>query len=278
MKKLLYRIIGILLMVAAIGGLIFSLIAMYIIWTVKAPVSEGISTGVGLLTSTLETTAEGLKLSQQALETSAESIQALQSTLIATGTAINTSKPFIDSVGSLMKDQLPETISATQSSLEAVQKSARLIDSVLRALTIFNRSAYRPDQPLHEAIADVSQSLDGIPQAMIEMEESLSDTEESLDVIQKDLAVMAVNIGEIETSVSEFSGVIDQYINLIEDLLLQIENLETNFRTYWNWIATGVTIFLIWMAIAQLCLLTQGLELVRREVKVVEEAEVEQDL
>ncbi len=273
MKKILYRIIGILLIAAAIGGLIFSLIAMYVVWKVKTPVSEGISSSVSLLTSTLDTTVEGLLLSQQALETSTQSLEALQSTLVTTGNAIVASEPFIENVGVLMKDQLPTTIEATQSSLEGVQKSTRLIDSVLRALTIFNRGAYQPDQPLHEAIADVSISLGEIPPTMIEMEESLSEATGNLDVIQKDLIFMADSVGEIDKSINEFNLVIEQYIELINGLKLQLENLETNIPTYWNWLASGVTIFLIWMAIAQLGLLTQGLELVRREVNPEERSE-----
>jgi len=273
MKKILYRIIGILLIAAAIGGLIFSLIAMYVVWKVKTPVSEGISSSVSLLTSTLDTTVEGLLLSQQALETSTQSLEALQSTLVTTGNAIVASEPFIENVGVLMKDQLPTTIEATQSSLEGVQKSTRLIDSVLRALTIFNRGAYQPDQPLHEAIADVSISLGEIPPTMIEMEESLSEATGNLNVIQKDLIFMADSVGEIDKSINEFNLVIEQYIELINGLKLQLEHLETNIPTYWNWLASGVTIFLIWMAIAQLGLLTQGLELVRREVNPEERSE-----
>ena len=273
MKKALTRIIGILLIIAAVGGLVFSLVAMYTVWTVKEPIAEGISSSVDVLTGTLKTTSEGIALSKQALESSTQSIQALQSTLRATGDAIEASEPFIDSVGNLMKNELPATISATQSSLDAVSKSAKIIDSVLRALTIFNRSAYQPEQPLHEAIGDVSQSLAEIPKSMEEMESSLSDSQESLDVIKEDLSTMADNVSEIESSVDEFINVLDQYLVLLDDLMLQLENLSENFPAYWNWLATGLTIFLIWMAIAQLGLLTQGLELLRRKIETEEEVE-----
>jgi len=270
-KKVLSRLIGVLLIIAAIGGLIFSLVAIYTIWTIKEPVADGISSTTGILTSTLKTTAEGIEISKQALESSALSIQALQSTLRATGTAIEATEPFIDSVGTLMKDDLPATISATQRSLDAVQKSTKIIDTVLRALTIFNRGAYQPEQPLHEAIGDVSQSLNDIPKSMEEMESNLSDSKESLYIIKEDLSIMADSIAEIESSVSEFSEVLDQYLDLLDDLVHQLENLEMNFPTYWNWLATGITIFLVWMAIAQLGLLTQGLELLRRKFDSEEE-------
>ena len=110
---------------------------------------------------------------------------------------------------------------------------------------------------------------------MIEMESSLSESKESLDIIMEDLSIMADNIGEIESSVTDFSSVIDQYLDLIDALVLQLDNLETNFPTYWNFLATGITIFLVWMAIAQLGLLTQGLELVRRKEETEPGSDVE---
>ena len=56
MKKFFARLIGLLLILAAIGGLIFSLAAMYAVWTVREPVEEGLSSSAGILTKTLETT------------------------------------------------------------------------------------------------------------------------------------------------------------------------------------------------------------------------------
>ncbi|MFC2042900.1 hypothetical protein ACFLUA_01965 [Chloroflexota bacterium] len=264
MKIAFYRISGVLLILAAIGGLIFSLFSIYATWTYKEPVTEGITSGIELLTSTLETTAEGLVVSQKTLNTSAESIQLLQSTLNATADAIGSSGPMMDSIAAMMTEDLPTSIRATQSSLEAVEKSTKIVDSVLRALTIFNRSAYNPDKPLHEAVIDVSESLNDLPESLAEMETSLTETKGDLEVIQSDLALMAENMSEVETSVGEFSAVFDQYLGLIAELLDKLETLESNFPKYIYWLAMGATIFLVWMAIAQLGLLTQGWELLHR--------------
>ena len=264
MKTAFYRISGVLLILAAIGGLIFSLFSIYAVWTYKEPVTEGITSGIELLSSTLETTAEGLVVSQKTLNTSAESIRLLQSTLKATADAIGSSGPMMDSIATMMTDDLPTTIRATQSSLEAVGKSTKIIDTVLRALTILPGITYNPEQPLHEAVIDVSDSLNDLPESLAEMESSLTETQGDLEVIQSDLAMMAENMSEIETSVEDYSAVFDQYLELIDELLDQLETLESNFPKYIYWLAVGATIFLVWMAIAQLGLLTQGWELLHR--------------
>ena len=278
MKTAFYRISGVLLILAAIGGLIFSLFSMYAVWTYKEPVTEGITSGIELLSSTLEATAEGLAVSQKTLKTSVESIQLLQSTLKATADAIGSSGPMLDSIATMMTEDIPTTISATQSSLEAVEKSTKIIDTVLRALRILPGISYKPEQPLHEAVVDVSDSLNDLPVSLAEMESSLTETKGDLEVIQSDLAMMAENMSEVETSVEEFSAVFDQYLELIDELLDQLDTLESNFPKYIYWLAVGATIFLVWMAIAQLGLLTQGWELLhRREEEKETTVDVEEE-
>ncbi|MFC2052789.1 hypothetical protein ACFLV7_00610 [Chloroflexota bacterium] len=278
MKTAFYRISGVLLILAAIGGLIFSIFSIYTIWTFKEPVTEGISSGIELLSSTLETTSEGLVVSQNAMEASVTSIQLLQSTLNATADAIGSSSPMMDSIAAMMTDDLPTTIRATQSSLEAVEKSTKIIDTVLRALTFFPGITYKPEQPLHEAVGDVSVSLNDLPESLSEMESSLTETKGDLEVIQSDLALMAESMSEVETSVKNFSAVFDQYLDLIDELLDQLDTLESNFPKYIYWLTVGATIFLIWMAIAQLGLLTQGWELLhRREVEREAAVDVEEE-
>jgi hypothetical protein len=264
MKTAFYRISGVLLILAAIGGLIFSLFSMYAVWTNKDPVTEGIASGIELLSRTLETTAEGLVISQKTLNTSVESIRLLQSTLKATSDAIGSSGPMLDSIATMMTEDLPSTIRATQSSLGAVEKSTKIIDTVFSALRILPGITYNPEQPLHEAVVDVSESLNDIPESLAEMESSLTETKGDLEVIQIDLALVAENMSEIETSVEDYSAVFDQYLELIDELLDQLETLESNFPKYIYWLAVGTTIFLVWMAIAQLGLLTQGWELLHR--------------
>lgn len=264
MKIAFYRISGVLLILAAIGGFIFSLFSMYAVWTYKEPITEGITSGIELLSSTLETTADGLVISQKTLNTSVESIRLLQSTLKATSDAIGSSGPMLESIATMMTEDLPSTIRATQSSLEAVEKSTKIIDTVFSALRFLPGITYNPEQPLHEAVVDVSESLNYLPESLAEMESSLTETKGDLEVIQSDLALMAENMSEIETSVEDYSAVFDQYLELIDELLDQLETLESNFPKYISWMAVGATIFLVWMAIAQLGLLTQGWELLHR--------------
>jgi hypothetical protein len=114
----------------------------------------------------METTVQALEVAQASLKSSIESVTSVENTLNATATTIETSGPMLDTLAGLMKDDLPTTISSTQTSLISAQESARIIDTVLRALTripFVSNDLYNPPVPLHIALGQVSTSLMGCP-------------------------------------------------------------------------------------------------------------------
>jgi predicted PurR-regulated permease PerM len=119
--SIIRRIIGVLLILAAILGLVVSLGAMYVIWNAQGTITTSLQTTIDLLSQTLETTAQGLVVTQASLQSSVDLIGNLQSTVETTAEAIGSVDPLMDEIASLMKDSLPNTIRATQTSLETAQ-------------------------------------------------------------------------------------------------------------------------------------------------------------
>jgi chromosome segregation ATPase len=271
MGNLFSKFIGVLLIIAAIGGLIISAAAIAGTWQVKEPAAKAIYDGIEFLVTTLETTSEGLAVSQDAISASADSIAGLQTTLEATVDAIDNSEPMLDSISTVLTGDVPETIKATQTSLDAAGQSARIIDTVLRALTFLNRSAYNPEKPLHDALAEVSTSMDSIPESLEQMDSSITDTKKSMAEIQTELSGMALAISDIETSVKQFSDVISQYELLIDESVAQLEKLNKKIPSYLDTLALFITVFFVWMFIAQFGLLTQGWELIKQDRANLEE-------
>lgn len=263
MNKTLSRIIGITLIVAAIGGFIFSVFGIYAVWAYKPRVTENLLNALELTSNTLEATAQGLELTRSSLEIATSSLNALQSTVETTAETFDLTSPMLDTIISLSEEDLPNSIIAIQGALESAQASAELIDNVLSALTIFNRSLYNPETPLHVTLQQVSDSLDNLPDAFSVMVTSLDDAKDNLQTIQDEINQIASDIQEINTSLQEFDAVVNQYQELVEDLQVKIANLETNLPTYLTIAAVILTIFLLWMVVVQFGLVTQGMDLLQ---------------
>ncbi len=114
-----------------------------------------------------------------------------------------------------MEENLPDTIRATQTSLDTAQQSAATIDTVLRAMSgiplIGPSIGYDPDVPLSDALGQVATSLENMPDTFIGMQDNLKTTQNSLQTFEADLTVMADSVGQIQSSVAQYDQVIGGY-------------------------------------------------------------------
>ena len=264
MRNSLSRITGSLLVFAAIIGLIFSLLGLILIWTYKPVVTESIQGSLDLIHNSLSTTAKGMELTQQSLQSLEGSVQSVESTMRTASQTIEDTLPMMDTMVTLLDEELPSSVSAVQTSLNSAYETAKVIDSVLVALTFLNRDMYNPDVPLHTSLANISESLNSLPDSFASMAMSIEDTHHNMQVIQVDVVLMQDAIRQIETSISQYDLVIADYRQSLDLVRLEIGRLNARLSATTTWIALGLTVFLLWMAIAQLGLLTQGLELIRR--------------
>jgi len=174
---ILRRIFGLLLIIASIGGLIISIAGVYFLWHLEPVMTSGVQNTVTLLSDTLKATAQGLVVTKDALKNSVTMIGNMQTTLETTAKTIASTDPMIDNIAALMDKQLPDTIRATQQSLNTAKESAAVIDTVLATLSgiplLGSGIGYSPDVPLAEALGDVSKSLEGLPESFVGMEDSL---------------------------------------------------------------------------------------------------------
>jgi len=263
------KIIGLFLIIAAVGGLIFSIAGLVLVRRVESQVTTGMQNFVDVLSQTLETTGQGLTVTQQALKSSVDTVSSLQTTVQTTAKTIKASGPMVDEISKLMTTDLPNTVKSTESSLRTAQDSAKLIDSVLSTLSsiplLGSGIPYNPQVPLDQALGEVADSLTKLPESFASMADSLKASSSNLETFQADLSVMAESIGEIEKSVAQYESVVGDYQKSLVNLNSSLSTLKGNLPNIVRMLVLGLTIFLIWMAIVQFGLITQGLELMFEE-------------
>ena len=256
---------GLLLILAAIVGLFFSVFGIVSVNRYKPILTESLIENLDVINATLEATADGLTATQSSLEAAVIAMGSLQNTVSTTAATIQSSEPMLDTLVQLMDEELPNTIRATQSSLLTAQESAKVIDSVLNAVSLLPGISYNPQTPLHEALGEVSNSVDDLPDSFGNMKDSLEDARHDLQIIQVDLILMADTIRQIEVSLAESESILEQYQATVDSIQSQISKLQANLPNFLDNAAIAVYIFLGWMALAQIGLFTQGWELLMGE-------------
>jgi hypothetical protein len=259
------KFIGLLLLIAAVIGLIFSILGIAFLWRIQGNIATNIQSSVDLLSQTLQTTSQGLDVTYSALDSTVSTIRSLESTVETIAVTVKSSTPLVDEIRILMDVDLPNTITATQESLNSAAKSAKVIDSLLStfsSLPLIGASLkYDPQVPLSESLSSVADSLSSLPVSFKSMQTDLVTTTTNMVTFESDLTVMAKSIGEIETSVGQYHAVIVGYQKSLDGLRLQLDLVHTNIPTIVRFLLIALTIFLGWMAIANLGILTQGWEL-----------------
>lgn len=266
MKISFRRITGFALILASVAGLLFSLAGIAGIWRVQRNLTDRLIETVDLLDLTLETTTQGLTVVNDSLVRASTDVRALSSTLQTTGRVIRDTNPMVVEITNLVSDELPDTIVKTQVALTSAQASARLIE---RTLTIISNipllpvEAYNPPVPLDQALGEVVTSLDPLPESLSAMETTLNTSRGNLIMIEAELNIMARHINDINTSLAEARSVTRQYQGVVSTLHQQVTALRANLPGWINLASWFLTIGLVWLALTQLGLLAQGLEMVR---------------
>jgi methyl-accepting chemotaxis protein len=267
MSSFIKILIGTLLIVASVIGLIFSVAGLIGIWQIQPKIEESMSQTLDLLSDSLGATYQGLVVTQGSLEQSITSVKTLAETVSAIGVTINTTSPLLDSVATLIGEELPATVETTQQSLRSAQQGAAVMDGVLSVITaipLISNERYNPDKSLSDSLGEVADDIDGLPAKFQDMSTKLATTSESLVDVEAGMTTMASDIEAIATSLEGFDEVLDQYKVTVNTVKKQIDTITDGSEQIVTVLVWAVTIFLAWMAIAQIGLLTQGIEWVMR--------------
>jgi methyl-accepting chemotaxis protein len=261
------KIIGYTFIVAAILGLIFSLAGIVLVWAVKTPLTTNLATSLELIDTTLEATSSGLTVAEDTITGAVTDLGSIENTVQTAGKGIDDSVPLVESLSTLLSENLPQAINATIVGLDTMQEAAGTLESSLRLITsipFLPIEPYDPEVSLTDSLADVSQTLEAIPESFSEMETTLNTTRGNLVMLTAQVNIIARNISELKNSLYEIQFVFDQYQEVISKLQEKLDSFQDNLQLGITITAWIFTIIFIWLGIAQVGLLTQGLERIDR--------------
>lgn len=266
MKRFLARLTGLLLILDALLGFGLSVAGLVVIWTSQSTVLTRVTSTMDTIEMTVAATSNMLDVVNTTLDQAGANIQAIEASLIDVTAALSTASNVADTVGTMIGEDFTRVIAETQTSLDSVETSAKLIDDTLRIVSAvpFIGARYRPEVPLQETISAVNLSLDELPASFAVVQSELEQTSTSVDNIQRDLDNLSMTIGEIETSLTEAKVVLEQYRTVVQILEQKIASLEANLPRWLDYASWSLTIGLIWLLFAQIPIFLVGLALITR--------------
>ncbi len=208
MNTFFKRFLGVSFIIAAIFGIAFSAISVYGVWRVRTVALTTLDDTVELISTTLDTTADGLVVIGQSLQAAAD------------------------------------TIAATEEATLAIAQTVHDIDSVV------------------SGFMDI---LSFIPGMSTVADSDIDSASENLSSAETEMLAVATNIGAISTNLGDAQEVIDAYQDAVTISQERLQNIQEDGPKWITAMAVMLTVIFIWLAIAQVGLIVQGMEMMHKE-------------
>lgn len=270
MPAILERIIGIVLTLTAAIGLVLNIGALIFIPGIEATAQTSIRDTIMVLDTTLTTTTEGLDVVTESLDNAQTTLTAVADTTRTVGITINDTRPAVQVVRDLSATALPQTIAGTRSALQVASASAAGIDAVLLSLAGLNVFGaelgveYDPDTSLAASLTEVDASLAPLESSFTDISTSLETADGNLAEVNTQITSVADSLGQFDATITQAKTVTAQYRTVVAQQQQVLRTLETQILPGVTWGVRGIIALLIWLAVAQLGLLAQGIEMIGR--------------
>lgn len=270
MPAFLERIIGVVLTLVAGIGLIVNIAALVFLPGLEATIQAQLANTVTVLNSTLVTTTQGMDVVTLSLDNAQDTLGAVEGTTRSVGVTLADTIPAVGAVSDLAENSLPDTIAGTREAMQVAADSAAGIDVVLAALADVNilgaglGITYDPETSLAASLNRVNESLEPLESSFDEIATSLSTAEGNLQEVNVQITGVADSLAQFDSTVDQAKDVTAQYKNVIVQQQQVLQTVETQVLPGVRYGLWAIMALLGWLAVAQLGLLAQGLEMIGR--------------
>ncbi len=256
------RRIGYLLIANAVLGTVLGLAGLVGLWWAEPRIGAGAAEFAALAHRTVDTTSGLLVSVDEAAATARGSLGTLDSAVSNLAGTLGTTAQLTANVGDIAGGDVLDVITETGTALRSVERSARLVDDTLRVLArlpLVGRD-YQPEVPLHAAVGRVADSLAPLPDAIRTVEGDLATTSASLEAMEADVTQLAASLQLVESSLEAVADATADYRAIAAGLEADLARFEAGFPRALRFATVFGSAVMLWLILAQLGLLTQGLE------------------
>jgi hypothetical protein len=260
---------GGLLLAGALIGMLLSIAGLVLTWVEAPRLQAGIGGWIDRGSQTLTTTQTGLAVLSTSLDQTQQAIRSMETTAADAAAAIDQTVPMVQSTAGLVGTDMTGIIKQTQTSLDSAKTSARFVDDTLgfiSSLPLIGKR-YTPAQSLSDSIDQVSKSLSGLPGSLSSLQSNLNTSADNLTTVRNQVQALSGELSQMDVSAGEAKGVVEEYkaqASAMQDSLAQARK---DLPAAITAIEIGASLFFLWLAVAQIGLYFQGVDLLmgRRE-------------
>lgn len=266
-RKNYSRLIGVIFVVGAVFGLIISIGGLIVLWSTKANVTSQVTGTAELVGRTIKATSDTVTVAGATLDEAGADLTLVQGMLGDMAKTLDNSSGMISSTADLVGTNMIDFVNNTKTSLVSVQNSAKMIDNTLATINSLwvvgpaLGKGYDPNLKLQDSVANVSRSLDPLPEAFTKIRRDLDVSSANVATVKTEMDALTRQVDAIQSSLDDARKVVIEYRGIMNNVELKYSAFEKRLPVLITTFYLGVTLILIWVFIIQVGLLLQGITL-----------------
>jgi methyl-accepting chemotaxis protein len=251
-------------------------------------VGNGLDESLRLTSQSLDTVGQTISVTRTTLDQVHQGLVTVQETADNVGATISETRPLLDQVSAVSTEDVPNSLEQVQETIPDLVQVARAIDDTLTTLNRFQfqRSIdipiripglfeqnfsipfefdlgldYNPAAPFDESVAQIGESLEGVPDRLRALEANIDVADENMLAVSQNLHDVADDLETINATVEEFGPLLDEYAAIVTDTTDRIRLARVSVQRTITSIKNTLTVIFIWFALTQLAPLYLGYEL-----------------
>lgn len=200
---------AVLLVIASLAAAFVGWVALSAVWA-----SASLTPGVGSATTS----------ARKLLAATDETLTEVRSALSLVGSVTDNvaaeteaAAASLDEVAGLLNERIPNALGAVESSLPALTETASVIEDTMRALSVFG-IPYDPPVAFDEALLDLGNELDGLPEAVAQQGANLDDLVPAIRQTGEDAGELSGHLDAIDVSLGEAQRAVGEFTATVEDV------------------------------------------------------------
>jgi len=274
------RLIGLLIIIVGILGLVIAGAGAFFANRAIDATVAGLNSVVDTLGTTVDTSTDSLRNVQATLTEVGATLDTVSMTAGNAATTLVDTQPLLEQVTTLTTQTLPASIDAVNVAVPNLAGIAGSIDTTLTRLSDFQLERtflgqsfnfdlgidYSPEEPFDEAVLQIGESLQDVPDQLRALEDSLQTSITNIGAVGGNIDQLSANIDGINTTVQEFIPLLDQYIGVLDQTTASLENVRAQVNANLNTIKLVATGLLAWFALYQIVPLYVGYRMLSDKV------------
>lgn len=178
---------------------------------------EGLSPSTEVTTRTFDTLRRTLDVTVETTRTVGIALEDLDAMAGLVASSSERTATFVEDVAGLTSTRIPVSLRSVQDAMPALIEAGAVVDDTLSTLALFGVE-YRPEVPFDQALRDVRDSLDGLPDAIEEQGAGLEELAPQVESVGETATSLAERIRTTRSQLRNAEVILDDYRTIVADL------------------------------------------------------------